>query len=292
MMPIAIIVSAKIKWLGFLTFIAALPSSRTEPNLAPGPGVWTRATARLVVRPMIDSKVLEGKLALVTGASRGIGAATAQTLAAAGAHVILVGRTSSALEEVEEAIHEAGGTATIAPLDLTEGESIGKLAAAVTQRWERLDILVLNAAILGSLTPVQDIDPKEYSRILSLNLLANQALIAAFDPLLRRAERADVVALTSSVGGEPRAFWGAYGSSKAALETLLLAYADETEFTGRMHIHIVDPGATRTRMRALAFPGEEPESVKPPEVVARAIVERLTADVPSGEKVRVDAEQT
>ena len=150
-------------------------------------------------------------------------------------------------------------------------------------------MLVLNAAMLGSLTPVQDIDPKEYSRLLSLNLLANQALIAAFDPLLRKAERADVVAITSSVGGEPRAFWGAYGSSKAALETLLGSYADETEYTGRIRVHIVDPGATRTRMRALAFPGEEPESVKPPELVADAIVARLTADAPSGEKVRVEA---
>ena len=238
---------------------------------------------------MTDSKPLEGKLALVTGASRGIGAATAEALAAAGAHVILAARTASALEEVEERIHVAGGTATIAPLDLTEGESIGKLAVAVGQRWEKLDVLVLNAAMLGSLTPVQDIDPKEYSRLLSINLLANQALIAAFDPLLKRAERADVVALTSSVGGEPRAFWGAYGSSKAALEGLLGAYADETEYTGRIRVHIVDPGATRTRMRALAFPGEEPESVKPPEVVAKAIVDRVTADAPTREKVRVEA---
>ena len=115
--------------------------------------------------------------------SRGIGAATAEALAAAGAHVILVARTASALEEIEERIHEAGGTATIAPLDLTDGESIGKLAGAVAERWKKLDIFVLNAAMLGSLTPVQDIDPKEYSRLLSLNLLANQALIAAFDPL-------------------------------------------------------------------------------------------------------------
>lgn len=238
---------------------------------------------------MTDSKSLEGKIALVTGASRGIGAATAQALAAAGAHVILVARTSSALEEIEDRIHEAGGTATIAPLDLTDGENIGKLAVAVAERWERLDILVLNAAMLGSLTPVQDIDPNEYSRLLSLNLLANQALIAAFDPLLKRADKADVVALTSSVGMEPRAFWGAYGSSKAALETLLGAYADETEYTGRIRVHIVDPGATRTRMRALAYPGEEPESVKPPEVVGNAILERLTGDAPAHEKVRVDA---
>jgi NAD(P)-dependent dehydrogenase (short-subunit alcohol dehydrogenase family) len=176
-----------------------------------------------------------------------------------------------------------------APIDLTDGESVGKLAGAVAERWTKLDVLVLNAAMLGSLTPVQDIDPKEYSRILSINLLANQALIAAFDPLLRAADKADVVALTSSVGAEPRAFWGAYGSSKAALETLLGAYADETEHMGRLRVHIVDPGATRTRMRALAFPGEEPESVKPPEAVAKAILQRLTADLPTGEKVRVEA---
>jgi NAD(P)-dependent dehydrogenase (short-subunit alcohol dehydrogenase family) len=238
---------------------------------------------------MTDSKPLEGRLALVTGASRGIGAATAEALAAAGAHVILVARTSAALEEVEERIHAAGGTATIAPLDLTDGESIGKLATAAAERWQKLDILVLNAAMLGSLTPVQDIDPKEYSRLLSLNLLANQALIAAFDPLLKKADQADIVALTSSVGGEPRAFWGAYGSSKAALETLLGAYADETAYLGRIRVHIVDPGATRTRMRALAFPGEEPEGVKPPEVVAAAIVDRITAGAPTGEKVRVEA---
>ncbi len=238
---------------------------------------------------MIDSKPFEGKLALVTGASRGIGAATAEALAQAGAHLILVARTASALEEIEERIHSAGGSATIAPLDLTEGESIGKLATAVAERWEKVDILVLNAAMLGSLTPVQDIDPKEYSRLLSINLLANQAMIAAFDPLLKRADRADIVALTSSVGGEPRAFWGAYGSSKAALEALLGAYADETEYTGRVRVHIVDPGATRTRMRALAYPGEEPETVKAPDVVAKAIVDRLVADAPTGEKIRVEA---
>src|SRR5437764_11772620 len=232
---------------------------------------------------------LSGKISLVTGASRGIGAATAEALAKAGAHVVLTARTVAALEQVEERIHDAGGTATIAPLDLTEGESIGKLASAVAERWGRLDILVLNAAMLGSLTPVQDIDPKEYSRLLSLNLLANQALIAAFDPLLRKAERADVVAITSSVGAEPRAFWGAYGSSKAALETLLGAYADETAFAHKIRVHIVDPGATRTRKPALAFPGAEPESVKPPEAVAQAIVERLLLDAPTGEKYRLEA---
>ena len=134
---------------------------------------------------MTDSKPLDGRVALVTGASRGIGAATAEALAAAGAHVVLVARTAKALEEVEERIHEAGGSATIAPLDLSQGDSIAKLGSAIAERWNKLDVLVLNAAMLGSLTPVQDIDPKEYSRILTLNVLANQALIAAFDPLLR-----------------------------------------------------------------------------------------------------------
>lgn len=238
---------------------------------------------------MTDSKPLAGKLALVTGASRGIGAATAEAIAATGAHVILVARTAKALEEVEERIHEAGGSATIAPLDITEGESVGKLAAAIAERWEALDILVLNAAMLGSLGPVEHIDAKEFNRVLATNLLAPQALIAAFDPMLRRAGRADIVAVTSSVGREPRAFWGAYGSSKAALETLVLAYADETEHAGKIRVHVVDPGATRTRMRQLAFPGEEPETVKSPEVAAKAILERLLADAKTGERVRVEA---
>ena len=238
---------------------------------------------------MIDSKPFADKLALVTGASRGIGAATAEALAAAGAHVILVARTAAALEEIEERIHQSGGSSTIAPLDLTNGEAIGKLAAAVAERWQALDVLVLNAAMLGSLTPVEHIDPKEFSRLLTLNLSANQALIAAFDPMLRRSERADVVAVTSSVGSEPRAFWGAYGASKAALETLVGAYADETRHSGKVRVHIVDPGATRTRMRALAFPGEEPDSVKPPEVVGQAVLDRLLSDAGSGERVRIEA---
>ena len=235
---------------------------------------------------MTESKPLSGKLALVTGASRGIGAATAETLAREGAHVILVARTAKALEDIEERIHAAGGSATIAPLDLTDGASIGKLGAAVAERWEALDVLVLNAAMLGSLTPVEHIDPKEYARVLTLNVGSSQALIATFDRMLRKSERADVIGITSSVGQNPRAFWGAYGSSKAAFENLLGVYADEIEHTGRIRIHIVDPGATRTRMRQLAFPGEEPESVKPPEVVAEFVLKRVLSDAPSGELVR------
>src|SRR5262245_6248693 len=237
---------------------------------------------------MTDSKPFDGKLALVTGASRGIGAATAEALAAAGAHVILTARTAQALEQVEERIHQAGGTATIAPMDLTDSDNIQKLAQAVAERWGSLDILVLNAAMLGSLSPVEHLDPKEMERVYKINVFANQAMIAAFDPLLRRAEKADVIGITSSVGEEPRAFWGGYGSSKAAFDTLLGAYADETAYAGKLRVQIVDPGATRTRMRQLAFPGEEPVSVKDPEVVAAAILERLQGDAETGSRVRVD----
>jgi NAD(P)-dependent dehydrogenase (short-subunit alcohol dehydrogenase family) len=237
---------------------------------------------------MTEGKPFAGKLALVTGASRGIGAATAEALGAAGAHVVLVARTAAAMEAVEDRIHEAGGSATIAPLDLTQADSVAKLAAAIGERWESLDILVLNAAMLGSLTPVEHIDAKEYGRVLTLNVIANQALIASFDPMLRKSEKAEVVAVTSSVGHEPRAFWGAYGSSKAALENLVASYADETGHTGKLRVHIVDPGATRTRMRQLAFPGEEPDSLKAPEAVAEAILARLVSDAPTGETMRVD----
>jgi NAD(P)-dependent dehydrogenase (short-subunit alcohol dehydrogenase family) len=237
---------------------------------------------------MTDRKPFDGKLALVTGASRGIGAATAETLARAGAHVILTARTAPALEEVEERIHAQGGAATIAPMDLTQTDHIAKLSEAVAERWGSLDILVLNAAMLGSLSPVEHLDPKELARVFALNVHANQALIAAFDPLLRRANQGEVIGITSSVGSEPRAFWGGYGASKAAFETLLGAYADETAHAGKLRVQIIDPGATRTRMRQLAFPGEEPESLKGPETVAAAIVEQLLGDAATGSKVRID----
>ena len=233
-------------------------------------------------------KLFQDRLALVTGASRGIGAAIAEALGREGAHVVLVARSAAGLEAVEEKIHAAGGSATIAPVDLTKGEDIGRLASAIIERWQKLDLMVLNAAILGNLTPVEHIDPKEYARLINLNLLANQALVAAFDPLLSASDKAEVVALTSSVATAPRAFWGAYGSSKAALEGLLGAYADEKEFSGKLRVTILDPGATRTRMRALAFPGEEPEEVKPPEVVAERLLQLLGQERPTGQKVRVD----
>ncbi|MGE7205095.1 SDR family NAD(P)-dependent oxidoreductase [Sphingomonas sp. NPDC019816] len=214
---------------------------------------------------------LDGKLALVTGASRGIGAATAIALAAEGAHVILTARTPKGLEEVEEIIFNAGGAATIAPLDLTENESIGRLAGAIGERWQALDVMVLNAGMLGSLAAVPAIDAKEFARVLTLNVSAQAALIAAFDPMLRRSKGARVIGVTSSVGRKPRAYWGAYGASKAAFETLLGAYGDETSEISAIRTAIVDPGATRTQMRAKAYPGEDPASVKAPEVVADRI---------------------
>lgn len=231
---------------------------------------------------------LTGKLALVTGASRGIGAATAKALGAAGAHVILTARTTGALEEVEEAIHAAGGSATIAPLDLTDGENIGRLASAVGGRWQALDMLVLNAATLGSLASVPAIDAKEFARLLTLNIGAQQALIAAFDPMLRASRDARIVAVTSSVGATPRAYWGAYGASKAALEILVGAYGEEMKNISAIRTHIVDPGATRTAMRARAYPGEDPATLKGPEVVADAIVNLVSTDTPTGHRMRVE----
>lgn len=225
----------------------------------------------------------ENQLALVTGASRGIGAATAIALAASGAHVILTARSATNLEEVEEKIHQAGGHATIAPLDLTDGDSIGRLAQAISERWEALDIMVLNAAMLGTLTPVPAIDGKEFNNLLTLNLIAQQALIAAFDPMMRKSNDSRLLAITSSVGRSPRAFWGAYGASKTALETLVLSYGEEMRNLGKLRTAIINPGRTRTDMRASAYPGEDPQSVKPPEVVADRLVEILASDFETGE---------
>ncbi len=219
------------------------------------------------------SRPLEGRIALVTGASRGIGAATAEALAARGAHVVITARTSGDLEAIEDRIHQAGGSATIAPLDLLEAEAIGRLAIAISGRWEQLDILVLNAAMLGTLGPVQHADAAEFARTFTLNVSAQQAMIAAFDPLLRKSDHAQVIGLTSSVAQTPRAYWGAYGASKAAFETLLDSYAEENANTGRIKVAIVDPVRTRTKMRAAAYPGEDPSTLKEPSVVGERIAD-------------------
>jgi short-subunit dehydrogenase len=236
----------------------------------------------------MTDKPLTDQLVLITGASRGIGAATAEALAKAGAHVILTARTAKDLEAVEDRIHQAGGNATIAPMDLAEGDSIGRLASAVAERWGKLDALILNAAMLGTLTPVPAIDAKEFSKLLTLNVGAQQALIAAFDPLLRAAAPGKLIAITSSVGANPRAYWGAYGASKAALETLVAAYGEEQRNLGKVHVAILDPGATRTRMREKAFPGEDPVTVKPPEVVAGRIAVLLAEGFETSHRERVE----
>lgn len=234
-----------------------------------------------------DGQPLAGQLALVTGASRGIGAATAKALAAAGAHVILTARTARELEQVEEAIHADGGHATIAPLDLAEPDSIARLATAIAGRWDALDIMVLNAAILPTLTPVGQIEPQAFNRAITVNVLANQALIASFDPMLRKSGRARVIGITSSVGSTPRPYWGAYGATKAAFENLLASYGQEVEKISNIRVAILDPGATRTQMRARAYPGEDPATVKAPEAVANHIVSLVSADFPSVYRERV-----
>ena len=233
-------------------------------------------------------KPLAGQTALVTGASRGIGAATAIALAQAGAHVILVSRKVKPLEAIEDVIHEAGGTSTIAPVDLTEGDSVSRLATAISGRWDTLDILVLSAAYLPELTPLSQVEPKQFNQAMMTNVVATQALLANFDPMIRRAKKGRVIGLTSSVGANPRPFWGAYGSTKAAFDNLLETYGAEVERLSEARVAIVDPGATRTDMRARAYPGEDPKTVKEPEVVADRIVALLTEDFETGHRERVE----
>lgn len=230
---------------------------------------------------------LKGKLALVTGASRGIGAATAEALARAGAHVIVTARTEAGLIDVDDRIAAAGGTATIAPFDLKDSDAIDRLAAAVAQRWGKLDVLVLNAATLGTLTPVPHIAPKDFDFVVGLNLTANWRMIRAFDPLLRLSDAGRLVTLTSSVASTPHAYWGTYAATKAALDTLVLTYGEEVQNITPVRVAIVDPGATATVMRARAFPGEDASTVKSPVVVADAIVALLGTDFVSGSRHRV-----
>jgi NAD(P)-dependent dehydrogenase (short-subunit alcohol dehydrogenase family) len=253
-----------------------MPTDFDNPGSGPGPK-----------RSFMTDTPLADQIALVTGAGRGIGAATAKALAARGAHVVLTARSADELEQVEDAIFAAGGSATIAPLDLTETDSIARLASAIGDRWGKLDALVLNAARLSTLAAVPAIDQRELAQVLTLNVSAQAALIAAFDPLLRKADAGKVIGVTSSVGRNPRAFWGMYGASKAAFETLLAAYGDEIENITKVRVAIVDPGATRTKMRARAYPGEDPQSVKPPEVVADRIAALVTDGFPVNHRERV-----
>jgi NAD(P)-dependent dehydrogenase (short-subunit alcohol dehydrogenase family) len=231
---------------------------------------------------------LTGQVALVTGASRGIGAAIAEALAGSGAHVVLTARDTKALELVEQRIFETGGSATIAPVDLTDADGIARLANAVAERWNRLDVLVHCAAILPELMSAKDIDQTQFSKALTVNVLATQALLARFDPLLKASDDPRLIYLTTSVASEPRAYWGAYAASKAAAEVLIECHAQETRNISKLRVAIVDPGATRTAMRAKAYPGEDPASVKAPAVVADRVVALLGEQFASPHRERVN----
>jgi NAD(P)-dependent dehydrogenase (short-subunit alcohol dehydrogenase family) len=257
-----------------MTDTPTAPSAAAPPAAVP-PGVSPAAVSGS------PGRALAGRVALVTGASRGIGAATARALAGAGAHVIMTARTVGGLEEVEEAIHAAGGQASLAPLDLLDGAGIDRLGAAVRDRFGRLDIAVLSAAMLGSLTPVAHADPPEVAAVFALNVLAQQRLIRALDPALRAAPAGRLVALTSSVATAPRPYWGIYAASKAALEMRVDCWAEEAAALAPVRAAILNPGATRTAMRAKAYPGEDPASLKPPEAVAGRLLDQLVADFPN-----------
>ncbi|MHA7871586.1 MAG: SDR family NAD(P)-dependent oxidoreductase [Hyphococcus sp.] len=220
---------------------------------------------------------LTGKTALITGASRGIGKAAALALAEAGAHILAVARTVGALEELDDDIRNLGGSASLIPMDLTEGDGVERLAETLASRFDKLDILFANAATLGELAPLTDIDPKVWIKTLDLNLTVNWRLIRAFDPMLKRSENGRVVFLTSRVGGETeRAYWGGYAVSKAALEMLARTYAAENANTS-IDVAIIDPGAMRTSMRAQAMPGEDPSTLPAPRALTPLIYEAVTA---------------
>ena len=221
---------------------------------------------------------LQGRIALVTGASRGIGRAASLQLAQAGAHVVLVGRTQGALEEADDEIRAAGGQATLLPMDLRDADKIDPLGPSLHARFGRLDILVHNAGALGKLTPAGHITPKDFAECVAVNLAATYRLIRTCAPLLAASDAGRAVFVTSSVARSPRAFWGAYGATKAGMENLVLSWADEVENT-TLRVNLYDPGRTATRMRAQAFPGEDPNTLPKPEDVARALVELCAPDL-------------
>ncbi len=218
------------------------------------------------------SSEFTGKIALVTGASRGIGRAAAVALGAAGAHVILLARTVGGLEETDDEIRRAGGKATLIPADLSDFAAIDQLGPAIGQRFGRIDILVLNAGVLGELAPISDIAPKVWRQVFDVNVEANWRLLRALDPYLRASEAARVLVITSRVGGEvAKPFWGVYAASKAALEMLARTYAEEMKSSG-VRVALLDPGAMRTKLRASAMPGEKAETLPEPGAIAPLIL--------------------
>jgi NAD(P)-dependent dehydrogenase (short-subunit alcohol dehydrogenase family) len=217
------------------------------------------------------SKALANRIALVTGATRGIGRATAIALAGEEAHVVAIGRTPGALEELDDAIKAAGGTATLVPLDVKDTDGILRLAAALNERYGKLDILIGNAALVGSNSPLDHFQPKEWDEVIAVNVTANWHLIRAMDALVRRSDAGRAIFLTSGAAANPRAYRGLYATSKAALEVLARTYAEETKSTA-VRVNLFNPGPTRTSMRAAVMPGEDPLTLPTPEQVAATIV--------------------
>ncbi|MBI1233429.1 MAG: SDR family NAD(P)-dependent oxidoreductase [Alphaproteobacteria bacterium] len=218
----------------------------------------------------MTDKTLEGRVALVTGASRGIGRAVALDLAAKGAHVIATARTQGGLEELDDAIREAGGQSTLVPLDLMQSDGIEKLAGIVKDRWSKLDILVANAGVLGELTPASHVSAKTWNSVFGINVIAPARLIRAFEHLLMASDAGRAVFLTSGAAKNRKPYWAPYAASKAALDALVESWAKE-HMSSALRVNLFNPGPTRTAMRAKAFPGEDPMSLPAPEEVAPAI---------------------
>jgi NAD(P)-dependent dehydrogenase (short-subunit alcohol dehydrogenase family) len=220
---------------------------------------------------------LAGRIALVTGASRGIGAAIARAYAREGAELILTARTVGGLEELDDEIRAINGkTSLLVPLDLKDFDAIDRLGAALYERFGRLDVLVGNAGILGTLSPLGHISPKEFQEVLDVNLTANWRLLRVMDPLLRQSEAGRAVFVTSGAARAPRAYWGTYAISKAALEMMVGIYAQEIQQT-KLRANLIDPGRTRTRMRAKAYPGEDPQSLKAPDEIMEPFIALASA---------------
>ena len=233
---------------------------------------------------MEQSKRLAGRLALVTGATRGIGRAVALAYAREGAHVILVGRTSGALEEIDDEVRAAGSSATLLTLNLKHHDKIDALGPTIFQRWGKLDILVGNAGILGPLSPLGHVTADAWNDVIQINLTANWRLIRTLDPLLRRSDAGRAIFVTSGAAVRPRAYWGPYAASKAGLEALVKVYADEVANTS-VRANLINPGPTRTAMRAKAFPGEDAASLKTPEDIVAAFVRLAEATCTDNGKV-------
>ncbi|MFG1344158.1 SDR family NAD(P)-dependent oxidoreductase [Xanthobacter autotrophicus DSM 431] len=220
---------------------------------------------------MTADRPLAEKIALVTGATRGIGAATAVELAKAGAHVVAVGRTEGALQDIDDAIRAVGGSATLVPLDLKDSEGIDRLGGALYQRYGRLDVFVANAGVLGPLSPLGHVFPKDWDDIVAVNLTANWRCVRSFDPLLKLSPTGRAVVLTSGAAHKARAYWGPYAITKAGLEVMARTWAAES-VTGNLKVNLFNPGPIRTLMRAKAFPGEDPMTLPTPEEAAAAIL--------------------